>query len=67
MSLDSILETMRQGNAFEMELIKRLREGLNEIGGAMLAECYNRSEALGDAKESLENVSMLHTQHKHIG
>ncbi|CAO2648130.1 Nn.00g090520.m01.CDS01 [Neocucurbitaria sp. VM-36] len=54
MSLDSILEGLKQGNALEMEFIKQLKEGLDFITDGMQSECFKRSDALSDAKERLE-------------
>jgi hypothetical protein len=56
MSSAQIIEGLKQGNALEMELVKKLREGLDAITTGMQKECANRSDALSKLKESLAKV-----------
>jgi hypothetical protein len=56
-SLDSIIEGLKQGNALELEFIKKLREGLDFIADNMQKECYNRSDAFSEAHQMLAKVS----------
>jgi hypothetical protein len=55
-SLDTILEGLKQGNSLELEFIKQLKEGLSFVAEGIQNECYNRSDALSDAIGKLEKV-----------
>jgi hypothetical protein len=56
MSSAQIIEGLKQGNALEMELVKKLKEGLDFITTGMQTECSNRSDALSKLKETLAKV-----------
>jgi hypothetical protein len=59
MSADAIIEGLTQGNAAEIELVRKLRKGLDFIAEGMRNECYNRSDALSELKEKLQMVCNL--------
>jgi hypothetical protein len=56
-SIESLLEGLLQGNALEMEIIKKLKDGLDLIADNMKSECYTRSDALSELREKLAIVS----------
>jgi hypothetical protein len=53
---DSLIEGLKQGNTVEMELVKKLKEGLDFIVDGMQRECLNRSDALSELREELREV-----------
>jgi hypothetical protein len=57
---DRIIEGLKQGNAVELELVKKLKEGLDLIADGLQRECYNRSDALSELRESIPRVSYAH-------
>lgn len=57
MSLDTILEGLKQGNALELRFIKQLKDGLSFVAEGMQNECYNRSDALSEISDKLKSVS----------
>jgi hypothetical protein len=57
-SIESLLEGLLQGNALEMEIIKKLKDGLDLIADNMQSECYTRSDALSELREKLAIVSI---------
>jgi hypothetical protein len=58
MPSDGIISALKQGNALELEFVKRLKEGLETIADGMQTECYKRGDALEDLRESLEVHTM---------
>lgn len=57
MSSDTIIAGLKQGNAIELELVKKLKEGLGFIANGMQNECFNRSDALSELRDKLQEVS----------
>jgi hypothetical protein len=55
---DTIIASLKQGNALELEFIKKLKEGLDVIADGMQTECYKRGDALEELKEMLEGVNL---------
>jgi hypothetical protein len=55
-TFESLTERLKQGNAVELEFIKKLKEGLDNIAAGMQTECLNRSDALSDLRKMLEEV-----------
>jgi hypothetical protein len=55
-TFDSLIEGLKQGNALEIEFIKKLKEGLDFIANGMQAECYNRGDALSELRKRLDSV-----------
>jgi hypothetical protein len=56
---DNIIASLKQGNALELEFIKKLKEGLDVIADGMQAECYKRGDALDELRETLEGVNLV--------
>jgi hypothetical protein len=56
---DTIIASLKQGNALELEFIKKLRDGLDVIADGMQAECYKRGDALDELREMLEGVNLV--------
>jgi hypothetical protein len=55
-TFDSLTERLKQGNAIELELVKKFKEGLDFIANGMQTECLNRSDALSDLRTMLGEV-----------
>jgi hypothetical protein len=55
---DNIIASLKQGNALELEFIKKLKEGLDVIADGMQNECYKRGDALEELRETLEGVNL---------
>jgi hypothetical protein len=55
---DTIIASLKQGNALELEFIKKLKEGLDVIADGMQSECYKRGDALEELRETLEGVNL---------
>jgi hypothetical protein len=56
MASNAIIEGLKQGNALELELVKKLKEGLGFVVDGMEKECYNRADALSELREELREV-----------
>ncbi|KAH4038698.1 hypothetical protein HBI52_077580 [Parastagonospora nodorum] len=52
----TIIEGLKQGNAVELELVKKMKEGLDSVTEGLMLECYNRSDALSELRESLPTI-----------
>ena len=52
----TIIEALKQGNAVELELVKKMEEGLRFITVGLKRECFNRGDALSELRESLPTV-----------
>jgi orotidine-5'-phosphate decarboxylase len=59
-SPDAIISALKQGNALELEFVKKLKEGLDFIAHGMQMKCYKRGDALEELRESLEPVCCQH-------
>jgi hypothetical protein len=55
-TFESLIERMKQGNALELEFIKKLKDGLDFIANGMQTECFNRSDALSELREKMGEV-----------
>jgi hypothetical protein len=47
-TFDTLIEGLKQGNAIEIEFIKKLKEGLDFVADGMQTECFSRSDALSE-------------------
>jgi hypothetical protein len=56
---DNIITSLKQGNALELEFIKKLRDGLDVIADGMQSECYKRGDALEELREMLDGVNLV--------
>ncbi|KAH6074456.1 hypothetical protein HBI67_066920 [Parastagonospora nodorum] len=52
----TIIEALKQGNAVELELVKKMEEGLRFITVGLKRECFNRDDALSELRESLPTI-----------
>jgi hypothetical protein len=52
-----IIKGLKQGNAVGLEFVKKMEEGLKFITDGLKRECYNRSDALGELRDSLPTLS----------
>jgi hypothetical protein len=55
---DAIIAALKQGNALELEFVKKLKEGLDVIADGMQTECYKRGDALDELREMLQGVDL---------
>jgi hypothetical protein len=55
---DTIIASLKQGNALELDFIKKLKEGLEVIADGMQTECYKRGDTLEELKEIFEGVNL---------
>lgn len=52
----TIIEGLKQGNAVELELVKKMEEELKFITDGLKRECYNRIDALSERRAILPTV-----------
>jgi hypothetical protein len=57
-AFDSLIERLKQGNALELEFIKKLKDGLDFIANGMQTECFNRSDALSELRKKMGEVQL---------
>jgi hypothetical protein len=55
---DAIITALKQGNALELEFVKKLKEGLDVIVDGMQTECYKRGDALDELRKMVEGVDL---------
>lgn len=53
---DTIIEGLKQGNAVELELVTKMKEGLDLVTEGLMRECHNRSDALSELRERFQTV-----------
>lgn len=63
---DAVIEALKQGNAIELEPVKKLKEGLNSVTDGLEKECYNRSDAFSELRENLKTVRERRLRAEHI-
>jgi hypothetical protein len=56
MSADAIIEELEQGNAIEIETLRKLKDGFETLAIGMIDQCLNRSDALSELKENIAAV-----------
>jgi hypothetical protein len=56
MSTDAIIEDLVQGNAIEIETLRKLNDGFETLAIGMIGQCLNRSDALNELKENIVAV-----------
>jgi hypothetical protein len=59
MSPVTTIQGLKEGNAIEADMIKLLKEGLNNIADGLLHECRKRNAALEDLEEDLGKVGAV--------